>query len=482
MTGATVFRLAATGTRVDKLRAVLTVLGAALATLFLLCALTVASIGTGDGPYTSDLLNQSGLHQGVILAFVGLCVPVYALLAQCSRIGAPARDRRIAALRMAGATPGQVLRIVGVEAGVTAAVGALVGVGVFFWLRVLLDRPLHGTFERYQISSGSGTQTLTHTALRLPTDVLAPWWTILLAVALAPVLVWVGTALALRRVAFTPFGVLRRVRSRPPRLVPLVLLVVGVIGIFGITPSIRAISSSGTRVSSGAIVAIFLLLLVVLVAGLLSGGGALAQAIGRLVVGRTSHPALLLAARRMISEPFAATRTSAVLTVAVLIAAGAQQLRLIVLASQGGDDAFYAGAFDLVDLVLLIAGLLAAFGLLVAAAEGIVARRRSYAAAVAVGTPRAVIARAVLAELLLPLIPSLLIAAAAGTLAASSIYGRTVDVVETDNVSRTVTVGVPWTFVATIVVGALIASAIITSLSLLLLRRATDIAELRASA
>ena len=476
---ATVLRLALAGSRVDVLRVALTAFGSALATLALLSALTVASIAPGDGPYTSDLLNQSGLHPGVVIALVGLCVHVLVLLAQCSRIGAPARDRRLAAMRLGGATPGEVGRIVAVESGVGALLGSLLGAAVYFGLRVLLDHRVAGAYSAYRADDSTGTVASPSAALRLPTDVLPVWWAIVVAVAAVPLLVVGATVFALRRVAFTPFGVTRRVRTRPPRALPLVLVVVGVAGFFVAAALLEAV-----EVPTGILLLLVLGGFTLATVGLLAGQGALTQALGKFLVGRTSRPALLLAARRMVADPFASTRATAVLTVAVLVAAGARHLRDVTVVNQGdSSDAFYTNAFDLVDLVLLVAAVLAALGLLIAAAEGIVARRRTYAAVVAAGTPRGVVARAVLAETVLPLVPSLLLATVVGTVAANGFFGRHVDSFDdTLNESRSVVVGVAWGPLTLTLALALGVTLVATALGLVFLRSATDVSELRAAA
>ncbi|HEX5543246.1 MAG TPA: ABC transporter permease, partial [Micromonospora sp.] len=106
-------RLALAGTRTDTLRVALTGLSAALATLAILAALTVLAIPTPlpsddnqmawSQQYTNALLREPGLRPGVAFALVLLTIPVLALAGQCVRLGAPARDRRLAALRLAGA-------------------------------------------------------------------------------------------------------------------------------------------------------------------------------------------------------------------------------------------------------------------------------------------------------------------------------------------------------------------------------------------
>jgi hypothetical protein len=480
MRASTTLRLAAAGSRVDVLRVTLTVAGSMLASLALLAAFTVAAVGPGDGPYTSDLLNQAGLHPGVVVALVGLCVPVLVLLAQCSRIGAPARDRRLAAVRLAGATPGDLNRVAGVEAGLAAAAGSLLGVLAYAGLRPLLDSPVIGSFSTYQADPMGGTGGPAGSALRLPTDVLPPAWSFAFAVAIVPVLVVLGTVWALRSVVVTPFGVLRTTRTRPPRVLPLVAVAAGIALFFA--------GAALTTMSGLSDVVVFLVPAVGLLlaaGGLLAGQGAITRAIGQAVAARTSRPALLLAGRRMIADPFAATRATAVVIAAALLAAGAQYGRAatLLIADRAGDDEFFVHAYDLVNLVLVVVGVLAALGLLVAAAEGIVARRRTYAAVVAAGTPRPVIARAVLAELLLPVVPSLVLATAIGTVAAMGWFGRTTEVYdEALNTSRTAAVPLPWTALAGTLGLAVAVTAATTALGLLFLRPATAVTELRAAA
>lgn len=108
MSPLTLVRLALAGTRVDTVRVVLTAFSAALAALSILAALNVLAIGpliqghvNSDEwaqQYSSPLLREPGLRPGVILTFVLLTVPVFALAGQCVRLGAPARDRRLAAI------------------------------------------------------------------------------------------------------------------------------------------------------------------------------------------------------------------------------------------------------------------------------------------------------------------------------------------------------------------------------------------------
>ena len=129
-----------------------------------------------------------------------LMVPVLALAGQCARLGAPARDRRLAALRLAGATPGQVTRLVVLETGVAALLGTLVGLGVYLVGRGLLHRP-----------DAQGR-------LALPTDVLPSTGALAGVVLGLPVVAALATALMLRTVTTSPLGVSRKAAASVVRV------------------------------------------------------------------------------------------------------------------------------------------------------------------------------------------------------------------------------------------------------------------------
>jgi hypothetical protein len=67
-----------------------------------------------------SLVAESGLRGGTTLATVLLAVPPLLLLYQAVRLGTAARERRLAGLRLAGATPGQVRRLGAIEVGIPA--------------------------------------------------------------------------------------------------------------------------------------------------------------------------------------------------------------------------------------------------------------------------------------------------------------------------------------------------------------------------
>jgi hypothetical protein len=502
----TFLRLAVSGGRSDGLRIALTAVGAMLGTLALLAAATVLSI-RGQAEYSNDLLAERGLRPGVAMTLVLLCVPVLFFVGQCVRVGAPARDRRLATIRMSGGTPRQVALLAAAETGVAAALGAAVGSGIYFVGRALADSP-----GPYGVRA-------------LPTDVLPPWWVIALLIAGIPALGFAFALLALRRVLTTPFGVVRRRRVTPPRLLPAVLLLIGVGGLASSQPLLR-------RVEAGTLPYwLFFFVIVVLTlmsaAGVVLGAAPLSNLLGRAIAGRTRRPALLIAARRLIADPWAASRSLAALLVAVFIGAAVLGVRASTIGELGlqaesdrrfgqaiGDptyasppDPFYERAYDLIGLAIWVAALVAAAGLLVATAEQVTARRRTLAALTASGTPLGVMARAVLLEVALPLVAGVTMAVTAGILAARGAFDQDLKVergggtycqppvgaadnwcalparqIDVPEFQLARSVPVPWTGLLWLGGGAIVVTLLLAALGLLFLRRSTSVSELRAAA
>jgi hypothetical protein len=480
----TVLWLALSGGRSDRTRIGLTAAGAALATLSLSAAATVAAIGPGDGPYTSDLLNQSGLHVGVVTALVLLCLPVLGFAGQCSRVGAPSRDRRLAAFRLQGATPADVVRIAAVETGWSAGLGVLLGLALYAAARFALSAPVTATYEAVTgVGNDRTYQVLTGQALRFPTDVTPPW-AALVVVALAVPLLSAGfAALTLRRVVISPFGVTRRGVVRPPALGPALLFLGGTAGLAGFSGVVSWLGEPALRPS----VLVLLLILVTLVttAGLLLGTTAFAALVGRLVSVRTGRPAVLLAARRLVSAPSQTSRTNATLLLVVLLAAFTQGYRERILTETANyGTTFYADTLDLVNLAFVVGAVVAAAGLVVGSVDGILTRRQVLAGMSAVGVPRSTLARSVVAENLVALGPAVVLAAAAGILAARGVLGTRGSVSEYGQDGNSwqvvVDIGVPWAELGILVAGVLAMALLASLISLPLLRASVRPSELRA--
>ncbi|NJC72623.1 ABC transporter permease [Planosporangium thailandense] len=508
-------RLALAGTRTDALRVVLTTASGALATVVLLLAVTVLAIPTPGKPgdtssdswsrqYRLELLVEPGLRPGVVIALVLLAVPVLVLAGQCGRLGAPARDRRLAAIRMAGATPRQTAMLAATETGVATALGALLGLAGYLAGRVLLHRP-----------DAEGR-------LLLPTDVPPPWPGIGVVCVGLPLLAMAVTVVLLRRVSFTPFGVVRRTRTRAPRPWPVVLVVAG----FGLISLLQPLARWADRRHWTLPVPLFPILLFVAVllaaVGVVVGTGSVSHAAGRILHRFARRPAALLAARRLMADPWSGSRTFAVLLVCVLFGAGAAAVRAWFASdfatseeasrwmarAQGQpyvprDTSFYFDSMDLVNGVVGVATALAAAGMLVAIVEGIVSRRRAYASLVATGVPRGTLARAILWQTFAPVVPAVLVALVAGAALPRGIAGESRagggstqycvgdwDLCQDPNSPnlRTLevptfahTIPVPFADLAVVGVGALAAVLLVVGAGLLVLRSATSVDELRSA-
>ncbi|MCG5443475.1 ABC transporter permease [Micromonospora sp. NIE79] len=505
----TLLRLALAGTRTDTARVVLTALSALLATLAGLAAFTVWAIPTPAATaenqnrwseqYHNALLVQPGLRGGTALALLMLMIPVLALAGQCARLGAPARDRRLAALRLAGATPGQVTRLVVLETGVAALLGTLVGLGVYLVGRDLLHRP-----------DAQGQ-------LALPTDVLPSTGALAGVVLGLPVVAALATALMLRTVTTSPLGVSRKAaRERGPGPWAGLLIGFGVASFAVIRPVVYRFADD-VELMAWLVPALFAVGALAAMIGVVIGTGWLSYHCGRLLRRHARGPAALLAAGRLMADPWAGSRTFAALLAALIFGGGAaaqrayfgtkdqleqEQSRFAGL--DGGTDPFYLSTMNYVDAAIAVAILIATGGLIVALVEGIVARRRAYAALVATGVPRATLSRSVAWQALAPAVPAILLALTVGTLlgrglaesevsggggaaticeatvalcedpATSAQYNRIVQIPEVQRA-----VPVPLEHLAWLGAGALAAVLVTIGVGLLFLRASTALDELR---
>ncbi|MFF5213872.1 FtsX-like permease family protein [Micromonospora sp. NPDC000442] len=469
---ATLTRLALAGNRTDAARVALTALSALLASLAGLAALTVLAIEKPPGDarqqseqYVSALLSQPGLRGGTAFALVLLTIPVLALAGQSARLGAPSRDRRLAALRLAGATPGQVSRIAMLETGLASLGGTLVGLATYLIGRSVLHRP-----------DANGL-------LALPTDVLPPVSAMAAVVLGLPVLAAAATALMLRRVVTTPLGVVRRAgRTGSPRPWPALLIGLGVLAAAMIEQIQWALQGAGLEW----LALIALLGIFGAVMGVILGVGWISHLAGRTLHRFARRPAALMAARRLTDDPWASSRTFAALLAALIIAGGAAAFRASFRlraeleqeqnrqASFGGDgfyDPFYLDTMDLVDLAVAVAVVIAAAGLFVTLVEGIVSRRRAYAALVATGVPRATIGTSIVWQVLTPVVPAVLFALG---------VGYAIGLLLTGGVGRGgPQPDVPLGQLASQGAGAIVAVLLVVGLGVLFLRSNTAMEELR---
>ena len=371
-------------------RTLLTAVGAALATGFGLAAVAIGSLrGYHRSSIASGLLEQRGERSGVVLTLLLLLIPVLGFLGQCARIGAVHRDRRLAGLRLAGASPWQVRRIAALEAGLASLIGSVSAAvcGVLVLLR-LWDDPSAAAL------AGMALVTLA-----------------------VPVLGALVSALALRRVVASPLGWVRRIRPRTgggPGYTFLAAILVLVV--VGLVMAPRTFGGFGTAPP-----AVFGVVI-------LTGMGAVwltgftARLTGRLLAARTGRPDVLLAAERLRDDPWATARTHAAVLLVTVVGTGFVGIRQVLLDELSGrepgtlaaDSSFYTTGVNLTGAAILVALVITLSGLAVGTAESLATRRRGLAAQVAAGVPRRVLGRALLLETALPLAPATLLAGAGG--------------------------------------------------------------------
>ncbi|UXY32592.1 FtsX-like permease family protein [Streptomyces sp. HUAS TT20] len=428
-------------------RLALTAVGAALATGFALAAVALASVrGYHRFSFAGGLLDNPGERSGVIVSLLLLLVPVLGFLGQCARIGAVHRDRRLAGLRLAGATPAQVRRIAALETGPACLLGSA-------------------------LSTAVGVPVL----LGLWDAPSAVTWAGMTLVALGvPVLGAAAGALALRRVVASPLGWVRRVRPSSGRG-PGLLFVGGVLVVLLL--ALWAVMNTSNRDRGQVPLTVFALVLAV-GAGTVWLAGGTARLVGRLLAGRARSAATLIAAERLRDDPWAAARTHAAVLLVTIVGTGFVGIRQALLADLHGMAreghlgmrmSFYTTGIDLTGAAILVALAITLSGLAVGTAESLADRRRGLAAQVAAGVPRAVLGRALLLETALPLAPAVALAGAGG-MAIGTWYGSQA----AEYVTRTVP------YAALLVpVGVYACCLLAAATSLPLLRRSAHPAQLR---
>ncbi|MPY53565.1 ABC transporter permease [Streptomyces acidicola] len=370
-------------------RVALTAVGAGLATAFTLGATVLASAsGRYRVPLAAGLLDDPGTRSGVMLGLTLLLVPVLGFLGQCARIGAVHRDRRLAGLRLAGATAGQVRRIAALESGLACLVGSAVATALFV---------------RYLLS--------------LTEDPPGFVWAGIALVAVAvPVLGALVSALALRRVVASPLGWVRRVRpaARRGRGARILAAALGVLA--------AGLVLVPDAFGGYAPVTVVVVVVVLTATGAVWLTGVTSRLTGRLLAARTGSPAVLIAAERLRDAPWTAARTHAAVLLVTVVGTGFIGVRhglLVVLSSREPDGlsrgmSYYITGIDLAGAAVLIALAITLSGLAVGAAESLATRRRGLAAQTAAGVPFSVLRRALLLETALPLAPAVLVAGVGG--------------------------------------------------------------------
>jgi len=232
----------------------------------------------------------------VVIGIIGLLVPVGVFVTTATRLAAARREQRLAALRLAGATPRQTAMIAAAEAVLAAVAGTALGFAAFALARPYAARiPIDG----YAFFPAD---------LRLTAGPAA-----LIAVGV-PALAGAAAVLSLRRVQISPLGAARQASPSEPTWRRLIPLAAGLAGFAGAMVLVAA----GTG-GSAPLVAAALSFLVV-ITGIVAAGPLLTVAVAR-SMGRLGRRAPgLLAARHLRGNPAAGFRAISGLILATFVA------------------------------------------------------------------------------------------------------------------------------------------------------------------
>jgi hypothetical protein len=363
----------------------------AAAALLGLCVLRIARFQLPDlvvlGRQISPYVQDSGTRPGVLAGLLLCCVPALVLLIQALRFGSVARDRRLAGLRVAGASQSQLRGIAMVESVGAGLAGAAAGAVAYLVLATLTPRIPSVNLRLVPYPDGL--------------DLLAVPTVVVVVAAVAAVCARTSA----REVVVAP----RRVAGRLPRPLPAArgwasaslaaLLVVLSIVVFGFD----GWRDTGVFVVIG--VALVTAFTVTPYLGVLAARW----------LSRSDDPMRQLAAARLRADPRAPGRVAAVVAVcgatfmiAVVFSLSVLRVDYVI----GAGTSYYLTGAALAGVGALIALAVSVVSLVIAAAEQVLEARRATAALTAFGVSTAELTRATRVQLGVVTIPSAVTGAA----------------------------------------------------------------------
>lgn len=360
-----------------------------------LCVMRIARFQLVDmrvpGRVVSQYVQDPGTRGGVVAGLLLCCVPALVLLVQALRFGSAARERRLAGLRVAGASQGQLRRIAVVESVGAGVVGAAAGAVAYLVLATFTPR-IPGSFLR-----------LVPYPDRL--DILAVPLVVLAVGAVAGVCARTSA----RAVIVAP----RRVAGRLPRPLPSSR---GWASAF-LVALLAVLTIQVLRYNLWPHTGVFVVVGVALVTAFTLTPYLGVLAARRLT--RSDDPMRQLAAARLRADPRTPGRVAAVVAVC-----GATFMIAVVFSlsvwrvdyTTGGSTSYYVTGAALAGGGALIALAVSVVSLVIAAAEQVLEGRRATAALTAFGVSRAELTRAMRVQLGIVTIPAALIGAALAAL------------------------------------------------------------------
>ncbi|RSM45457.1 ABC transporter permease [Amycolatopsis balhimycina DSM 5908] len=257
-----------------------------------------------------------------LLSWVGiivLLVPSLVLVASSARLTAARRERRLAAIRLAGATPGQVTNMVAAETTLSAGIGAVLG--------LLISPALRGLASFVPWAGGTW----------LASDFALPIGLTVFIVLAIPVLVVLAGVLGLRRVLKNPLFATGGHTKKPLHWWRLLALpAAGLFFLVAVTTAKDSDSGGIGLVMAG---------LCLLVGSAAIVGPWVTSAVGGTFVRIWRRPSALLAGRRLRDDPKGAYRASAGIVLAVFTGSMALTLLPTFESMAGGGRSFSGSVF-----------------------------------------------------------------------------------------------------------------------------------------
>lgn len=380
------WRLRALGGRESRLPGVLSVVAFAVSTAALLVCL--AGLRAFEARNVAPVGPAAGDEMGeayVALAWIAttcMVIPTLTLGAVAARLAIARRDQRLAALRLVGATSGQVTVMTLAEAATQAALGALGGiVGYAASLPLLATL----TFQGRRLGVG---------------ELLLPAPLVLATVAAVVGLAVLAGVSSLAKVVISPLGVANRTTPRRLSLIRVAVALVAC-GVWFVV--IESMKQPQTGV------------VVVLLAGVMLAVNAVGpfavMVAGRLVARFARSATLLLAARRIVDDPRSTWRAVGALGLAIVIAG----FTTLASAQSGGEHpegdllAIDVGTGAMVTLTII--AVLAATSTGVVQAARVVDQQPQYRSLALAGTSLRTLHRARALEVAVPLLVTVLLSA-----------------------------------------------------------------------
>ena len=219
-----------------------------------------------------------------VVAGALLVIPIFALGSSAARLGAQARARRLATLRLIGVTGSQTVRMALIETAAQWLIGAVAGVVLYY---ATLPAWSNASFFKVSIDTS---------LMMLPIAAMLGLLAVLLFIAMA------STVVGLQKVRISPLGVTRRETPKALKMWRLAVFIVA-----GFAFAYWANTREGSKMETSALVAVGVFVGLFVAAFSLVGPWLLQVAARPLT--KTSSVPRLLAVRRLLDDPRAVWRT-----------------------------------------------------------------------------------------------------------------------------------------------------------------------------